>query len=82
MRTLLVSIALAATIVPAAFAQGVTPGGGVGRPLPRCSAVQPVCESRCNSAASTCKQAPGTTPSCAQRLTNCLKQCRSIACIR
>lgn len=82
MRTLLASLALISTLATASLAQSITPGGGIGQPLPRCSAVQPVCQSRCNSVASTCKQASGTTPTCDERRTACLKRCLAIQCIR
>lgn len=82
MRTLLISLALAATLVPAALAQGVTPGGGIGRPLPRCSAIQPACESRCTTLRAQCKQPAGAQPSCESRFTTCMKSCRALQCIR
>ena len=83
MRRLLISLALAAAIVPSALAQGVTPGGGVGRPLPRCSAIQPVCESRCRTERAQCDARPGANKQqCAGSFSNCLKRCLGIQCIR
>lgn len=83
MRALMLTMTLAAVLASPTLAQTVTPGGGIGPVLPKCSAVVPVCQNNCRTTRTQCEAQPkASKQACSNSFTTCFKRCTTVQCAR